>query len=193
MRRFTVCMVLALGVASADATPVTITGGQDVQNRFLWRWAVTNNGESPIVSMQFPHFRAKSLFYPKHGWTEEVTHRTGLGAKEENGVFILRTDDPSAAVQPGGTIEIGLEVGRRGAHGVPCAVVVTLADGRTIEIPRVDCPQQQAVLARNAKLIGLAAMFGVFVLYRYAKGRRSRITGTSTTSGGAAQPSGPPR
>ena len=175
---FTLCMAIVAGdaqTAYAQRDPVTIQGGRQQENRQVWRWTVTNRSQSPIVYMRFPHFRGDIFSYPKDRWNEEITNRNEVGMVPRNGTFILRAKDPSTGLQPGQPLEIGIQVAAKGAFSVLRDVEIRFADGTTVTVPDVDCPQEQPIWERNILLLGFGAMFLVLVIYRSLKGRRLKV------------------
>ena len=68
------------GVAAAnEGRRVTIVGGADATGH-RYTWTVTNEDTSPIVYVEFPHYRA-NLFFSPHGWsTDESTFLVNVGA-----------------------------------------------------------------------------------------------------------------
>lgn len=167
-------LVLTAGAASstsAQTDGVTITGGRQAENRQYWRWTITNNGTQPIVFMKFPHFLGDIFEYPKDLWNEEITNRNELGMDRTNGIFILNAKSAYRGIPPGQSLDIAIRVGRGDNFSVASTVIIKFADGETVEVLNVYCPQLQPIWERNILLFGMGSMFAMFVLYRYLKGR----------------------
>jgi hypothetical protein len=164
--------VALLPTASAWGQPppgVTITGGSDESGQ-KYVWVVTNEHDSPIEHVEFPHYLA-DLFTTPPGWSAELTNPLGKAGK--GGLLIADAADQAAAILPGGSAEFGLRIGPAGTPRGDGEVLIRFADGLEVRVP-AEVPVQERLGNRNISLIGLAIIFGCFLLIRAWRGRRKR-------------------
>ncbi len=161
---------LVLPGAELCAQGVEIRGGRDPENDHFYRYVVINRDTSPVVAVDFPHFRA-DLFVPPDKWALEVTERNAL--EWRSGRCIATAPSSTEAIAPGRQSEFTLRIGPRGARVGTGTAVVTLVDGRTFRI-RVECSVGESFLERYAALVGMILALGVFFLLRFWRLRRKR-------------------
>lgn len=164
---------------------VEITGGRDETGQF-YRWAVRNLSESPIVSVEFPHYRADTFFAPDE-WKKEFTNRVGdPKSTGPGGICRASTDDPRYAITRGRSAEFGMRLARGGANRGTGTVVVRFLDGAEVKLGGVDLPRAPSVVDRLAVPGGLAViLLLIWAMHRLRRGR-------ARTAGGAAPPDGSP-
>ena len=170
-----VARTAAFGAApSSPATPVvTITGGADATGQ-TYVWTITHDHTSPIVRVEFPHYRG-GWSVPPEGWTSEITNRGGAGGR--SGQFIAVADDPSRAIARGHQAEFQLVITPDGTPQGQGKITVRFADGSEVRVP-AEVPIKEPAADRNVTLIGLGLIFGIFLLYRVL--RRKRHPSTSS-------------
>ncbi len=172
------CLTVALGMislappiaAGADAL-VTITGGADASGH-NYTWTVTNHHTSPIVYLEFPHFRA-DMFHVPAGWAAETTNLVG-GRREPDkpSVCIARAEPPNTGLWHGCSREFGMRVAPAGAPRGPGTVTVRFADGTENKVAGVELPEPPASSGKYIPLIGAGVIFAGWVIVRTLRGRQ---------------------
>ncbi len=153
---------------SALAAPVvTITGGADDTGQ-TYIWTITHDHTSPIVQVEFPHYRG-GWSIPPEGWTSEITNRGGAGGR--SGKFIAAADDPSQGIARGRAAEFRLVIVPEGTPRGQGSVLVRFADGFEVLV-RAEVPVKEPATDRNITLIGLGLIFAIFLLTRILKRKR---------------------
>jgi hypothetical protein len=168
-------LCVAAGRASAPAPPsrpwVTIEGSVDTSGR-NYTWMVTNHHRSPIERLEFPHYGA-ALFFGPEGWTTDCTNL--MHVTRDDGVCTTEADQPEQRITEGRVAEVRMQVHARDARGVPGSVRVRFADGTEKEVTGVLVPQRESLGDRYVPLVGLGAIFIVFLLIS-AKRRKAKPT-----------------
>ena len=157
---------------------VSITGGPDASGH-NYTWIVTNHHDAAITAVAFPHYRADT-FTPPAGWTFDITHVLGRGAKE--GLCAGKVDSPGAAIYPGKSAEFYLRVAPKGAKRGIRQARVTFKDGREVLV-QVETSVREPFLERNMTVVGLGVMFVLFLVG--ARLRRKPVTDTPAESDNA--------
>jgi len=148
--------------ASEDEDSVRITGGTvDTGNHYSW--TVTNTRESPIVHIEFPHYRA-TLFFAPEGWSTTSTNLVEIGAKDAPGVCTAEADSPAAGIQRGESAQFRMQVGDARAKPRPGTVRIRFGDGEELSIDGVEVPLPETVGDKYMTLIGLSAIFLIWML-----------------------------
>jgi hypothetical protein len=169
-------------VATAGAlegTKATITGGADASGH-QYSWTVTNKRSSPIVRVEFPHYRA-GVFYAPDGWsTDESTFLVGVGVKDRAGVCIAQVTSTADAIAPGNSATFRMQIAAIGVQRRPGAVLLSFADGSEAAVSGVELPTRAGFAERNLSLIGLGTIFVVAVIVRGFRARRRSKDSSST-------------
>ncbi len=166
-------LVLLHSTALAADPKVTITGGaEDVGHHYSW--VVTNQHWSPIVRVEFPHYRAY-LFHIPEGWSAETTNLVHVGTKDEPGVCVAVAPSTVEGIARRQSAEFGMQVGDLRAKPRPGIVVVHFADGSEVRVDGVAMPTRVGVGDDHVPLIGLGLIFVVWLLLAAVR-RRSRKT-----------------
>ena len=172
----TAWLVPALGVAAGPPVAVTITGGSDAIGQ-QYRWVVTNDDPSPIVAVEFPHFRA-GLFVGPDGWTSDCTGLVGVGAKDEGGVCSARSSLGQGGIARGHSAAFRMQISAKGAQRSAGAVGIQFADGRKASVLGVELPHPESVGDKLIPLVGLGAV-GVIWIVLQALRKKKRFDGSS--------------
>ena len=167
--------VAFLTIASASATEaqdIVVTGARTGENHTYFTWTITNNGNQPITMFRAPYYRGRVTALPE-GWAQRPpTGLIGEGQKPNATVLELASSSRATGIQPGQTAEFQLwdpHTHRRGTL-TRQAVCIELADGSDILVSGVRCPSQESYLRRNYPLIGLGAMFAIFLIVKALRG-----------------------
>lgn len=181
---WTACCLYGNGrLAEAQSPKATITGGADASGQ-KYTWTVTNEYTSPIVYVEFPHYRA-GLFFAPEGWSIETTGLVGVGDGKQQGVCSASVESPGAGIRPGETATYSMQIAPLATSRGRGTVYVRFADGTEARIAGVELPQRENVGDKYTPLIGLAAIFIIWVLVR-AKGkakRRRRVVSETSARG----------
>ncbi len=172
---------LFLGSAVAqEADLVRIEGGPDASNH-NYSWTVTNLHTAAIVDLEFPNYHTDTWTVPE-GWsTEGTTNLVGYGNSEEPGICKASIKAPGRGIPPNGSAQFGLRVMPKGASSGTGTVRIRFDDGRTAEVVGIAVPVSAPVLPRYARLAGMVALFGLFLLWRWSQTRRERSAAESAT------------
>ena len=169
---------LLLIVSATPSVPVvTITGGADDTGQ-TYVWTVTHDHTSPIVRVEFPHYRG-GWSIPPEGWTSEITNRGGAAGR--SGQFIAVAGDPSCAIARGHRAEFQLVITPDGTPRGQGRVTVRFSDGSEVHVP-AEIPIKEPAADRNMTLIGLGLIFAIFLLYRALKRKRHAATSSPDRS-----------
>jgi hypothetical protein len=161
-------VLLARSAAALAQPQVTITGGAD-QSGQNYAWTVTHDYDSPMVSVEFPHYMADLCTGPD-GWTMRLTGF--LGAKGRRGVCSAESTE---GLPRGVPLAFKLRVGPRGTPRGEGDVVVRFSDGTEVKV-RAQVPVKPSFVAGHLSLIGLG---GVFLLLVLISLRRRNKTGAT--------------
>ncbi len=138
---------------------VTIRGGVDATGHH-YTWTIQTRDPSPIVYVEIPHYRA-DLFTPPQGWT-----RLDPTPDIEAAV----ADSVKYGIKPGRPGVFRMRIRAAGASQGTGTVRVRFADGTEAAIGGVTLPQPPS--DKNVGLIGLAALFAVWVAVRIYRRKR---------------------
>ena len=166
-------MGILLVVSAPAAAQVTVVGEKNPDNLREFMWTVTNQTTKPIVFFEAPHFMGK-LFRPPAGWIEtKMTGNIGHGDKPVPGIVQAKAQSQPAAIRRGRSATFYLRIDAKGGHYAPGVVTVGFSDGSTTRLANVRCPAKPPFLQNYFPAIGLAVMFGLFLLIRAARRRRA--------------------
>ncbi len=150
-----------LAGAGEDAT-VTVAGGADVSGQ-VYTWTVTNRYPSPVVGLEFPHYRA-TLFFAPVTWLTDCTFLVNVGVEDSPGVCVATAPAPTEGIPPGRSAEFSMQCSAAGARRAMGAVTVRFADGKEIEVAGVELPTREGVGDKYVPLVGLGAIAVILVL-----------------------------
>lgn len=163
----TLCAGLLLTSAPApaqNAAPVTITGGRDANGQ-NYAWTVTNHGETAIVGIEFPHYRA-DMFSAPPGWQVDATNLQNVGVSQTRGVCKASTDDPRLSIQRNRSAEFTMRIARGGPHPGAGVVTVELADGKRLQIAGVDLPTAPASTEKWLMPVGIGVLLALLIAWQ---------------------------
>jgi len=166
---------LAASSAQDQGDLVVIEGGPD-HSGHVYTWTVTNQHDSPIVEIEFPHFRA-DLFTAPEGWRQETTFLVNIGVAEKEGVCKAIAPSPAGGIAPGQSSAFSMRVAAKGAQRGFATVTVRFADDTTKLIENVPLPQREAVLTRFMGLLGLGGVLVIVILVRSLRRGRNKKPG----------------
>ena len=173
----TAWLVPALGVAAGPPIAVTITGGSDASGQ-QYRWVVTNDDPSPIVTVEFPHFRA-SLFSVPDGWTRECTGLVGVGVKVERGVCTARAGVGQGGIVRGHSAAFEMQISAKGAQRRAGAVGIQFADGRRASVFGVELPHPESSGDKLIPLVGLGTVVLIWIVLQALRNRKRQGGGVN--------------
>jgi hypothetical protein len=170
----------------SDESAVTITGGADATGDG-YAWTVVNNHTSPIVYVEFPHYHA-SLFLAPDGWSTDSTFLVNVGVEDRPGTCTARVGQPASGIKRGATGTFQMRVYQPGTRRGQGTVVVRFADGSEVQVSGVEMPTPEAMSDKYAPLIGLGAIFIIWLAIG-AK-RRGKIRRTKASEQDPTTPQG---
>lgn len=149
---------------------VTIKGGADptCQN---YEWEITNRHDSPIVKVEFPHYRA-DMFTAPAGWESKCTYLVNVGVPDRPGVCTAWPKPPNPGIPKGSSRRFTMRVCADRPPVGSGTVTVYFADGTEVRVPNVTLPEAPAPEAKYIPLVGCGLLFGGWVLVRTWRGRR---------------------
>lgn len=150
---------------------VTISGGSD-PSAHNYAWTVTNRHTSPIVHVEFPHYHADTFFAPE-GWSKQSTFLLGVGVADKPGLCTATAKSPSDGIAPGRSAEFGMRIGGEGAPRGSGTVQIRFADGSDTTVNNVELPERATAGTRYMPLIGLAAIFAIWIAIKARRSRRA--------------------
>lgn len=170
---------------AARADDIEVVGKRSVENKFDYTWTVTNHTNKRITSLVVDHYLGK-IVAPPAGWVRtNMTANVAEGQRAAPGIIEFAVEKPVKAIGRGQSKEFKVTIDRtwRG-HCEQRIAIVGFEDGTTLEVPGVYCPADESWLKKNVSLVGLGAMFAVFVLWRVVFGRKTqtRVVAESSTS-----------
>ena len=169
-------VVCAVAGGSGGAGPeVTITGGGD-ETGHNYAWTITHNHRSPIVYVEFPHYRA-DLFEAPPGWATELTNPGGAGSDPSR--CIATAASPDQGVQRRREAVFRVRVAPSGTPRGLGSVIVRFGDGGEVTVDGVSVPVRERFGDQYMALIGLGLIFGIFVVAKAIKGRKSKSYSTT--------------
>lgn len=165
--------------AQAQTDLVEITGGAD-ETLHNYLWVVTNRHSSPIVEIEFPHFRADLFLDPDHlkggdadRWEQETKNLVNVGVPDEPGYCIARVRPPYLGILSGRSEDFGMRVAPARAYKGRGTVKVTFADGKVVTVPGVELPEPPQSSEQYAALIGAGVLFALVVVAHQWRKRKS--------------------
>ncbi len=161
--------VLLLAATAAAAGPVTVTiaGGADASGH-NYEWTITHDHSSPIVYVEFPHFRAY-FFTPPPGWKANITHR--YPEDRQAGECTAEVEDPAEGLKRGQTGRFAMRIGPKGAPRGEGDVIIRFADNTEVVV-LAEVPIKESPGSQHVPLIALGTIFAVFLLVKALKRRK---------------------
>ncbi len=168
---FTRCFLLAAmlfaGVGhdvAAQEPKVVITGGVDETDNY--RWVVTNHHSSPIVFIEFPHYRA-DMFTDPTGWQQECTYLVNVGVPDKPGYCRSWVDSPRLGIQPNHNAEFlmrisGSDVRFQGKG----EVLIRFADETSLTVEDVPLSTLPSTLSKYTNLIAFGIVFVLVIVFK---------------------------
>ncbi len=154
---------------------VTITGGAEVPGR-KYSWTVANNHTSPIVRIEFPHYRVGLFFAPK-GWsTDQSTFLVSVGVPVKPGLCVAEAASSAEGIASGKSTEFSAQLATGAVRRRAGQVLVRFADGTEFTVAGVELPQREAISDSNVSLIGLGVIFVAWLFFQLIRSRRRSRT-----------------
>ncbi|MCH7812901.1 MAG: hypothetical protein IID40_02655 [Planctomycetes bacterium] len=166
--------MLPSSVAAADDTLVRMEGGA-ADNGEEYVWTVTNLHRSPIVGLTIPCYRA-ALFQAPEGWTGQKLRETDAAVAEPGTkVYRFTATSPAAGItrNRSGEFTIRIKPGAS-AQRTPGKVHVRFADGSSTVLLGIEIPQPESSTVTQVRIIGLAALFALFIGVQVIRHRRRK-------------------
>ncbi len=158
------------GAEGAFGQPrVVIEGGSD-ETGHAYNWTVTNRSTSPIVYIEFPHYRA-SLFMTPQGWRQDCVNLVKTGAKDAPGVCRAMVQPPATGIAPGETAAFGMQITDAKAIPGRGVVRVRFADGTETAVADVPLATAPAAALKYMSLIGMGLIFVIGAVILTRRGR----------------------
>jgi hypothetical protein len=165
--------------ASAE---VTIEGRIPEDNSQEFEWLVTNRSSTPITRFKTQHFLG-TVVVPPEGWVESaMTGNISRQQKRENGILEFTAGPGNPGIPPGREQAFRTRIHHTWSrYVVPRTVEVDFAGGRTVQVSGVLCPAKSPFLRENYPVVGLGAMFAIFLVVQAIRRRRRGRAETSAT------------
>ncbi len=149
---------------AAEESKVVITGGVDETDNY--RWVVMNHYSSPIVFIEFPHYRA-DMFTDPTGWQQECTYLVNVGVPDKPGICRAWVDSPRFGIQPKHSAEFrmrisGSDVRLQGKGDV----LIRFADETSVIVEDVPLSTLPSALSQYTNLIALGIVFGLVIVFK---------------------------
>ena len=170
-----VCLgVPAPALAESDLPRVTISGGaSDVDHSY--NWTISHEHTSPVVYVEFPHYRA-SLFFAPEGWTTKSTFLVNVGVEDRPGVCTAEAGSPASGIAAGAVANFKMQVVRRGTSPGTGAVLVRFADGAEVKVSGAELPVRESLSDKFMALYALGAGFLLWVVIREVRNRKGKAS-----------------
>ncbi len=179
--RFCIMILVLLGSlvgpspAFAQQPRVTITGGADEAGT-MYHWTVTNHHTSPVIYVEFPHYRA-TIFFAPNGWsTDQSTHLVTAGHTVQPGLCVAHVQSGVVGIGSQRNADFRMQISPGEVQRVSGKVTLQFADGSKIVVRGVELPQRQALGDRYISLIGLGCIFILIIVIRTLKEKRRKVT-----------------
>ncbi len=174
--------------AAADEVRAVITAVVDETGQ-NYGWTVTNRYYSPIVSIEFAHYKGHLLFAPE-GWSVDCTNLFRIGWQDETGVCRATCDSPAAGIVGQRSEVFKMHVGDRGVAPGPGNFLVRFVSGESYTVTGVPLPARYEVEGKYASLLGLGSIFLLWLIYRWLSRRRAGGAGPRHDARAAPQAGG---
>lgn len=165
--------------AGAQDGPGVVIDGQVDETGHHYRWTVENRTASAIVYLEIPQYRG-DVFLPPPGWSV---------VQADLSVVAASADSPQTAIGVRRSVEFRLRIRAAGAQRGTGSVRVRFADGSELIVAGVTVPT--APSDQYVGLIGLSLIFGIWILWRTVRRRRSADQASHTSPNGDFPPPPP--
>lgn len=161
--------------AAAQARRVEITGGRDASGQ-NYMWTVKNLGDSRIVRVEFPHFKADMWSVPE-GWQQEATNLHGHpGTTGTSGLCAAWTDESFKQLRRDESAQFSMRIGRGLAQAGSGTATVKFLDGGVVHV-MVEVPSPPTLLERYLWVLGFGLILVAFIIIGVRQQRRARAAG----------------
>lgn len=161
-----------VSAAEAQQKRVEITGGRDASGQ-NYVWVVKNLGDSRIVRVEFPHFKADTWTVPE-GWKQEATNLHGhTGTTGTSGVCAAWTDESFKQLRRDESARFAMRIGRGLAQAGAGTAIVKLLDGSEVRV-MVEVPSPPTLLERYLWVIGFGVILVLFIIMGVRRQRKAR-------------------
>jgi len=182
-------MLPAQPAVGANTPKVTITGGVDITGDG-YTWTISNDYASPIVYVKFPHYHA-TLFFAPDGWSTQSTFLVNVGVKDRPGICTARAEQPASGITRGNAGTFRMRIYQPGTRRGLGTVLVRFADDSELKISGVEMPTPEAISDKYAPLIGLGAIFIIWLAIGARRRAKARRAGASEEDPAPPVPQGP--
>lgn len=168
------------GAAPLAAEEVLVVG--ESPNNVQIVWTVTNSTAQPISYFEAPIYGVKELDRPE-GWEVKRFDRLRKGR------LAFQSQDRRHDIRPrGGKMQFSCTRRLMGTLVGPRAVIVGFRSGERIEVPDVLVPVPQSLFQSYGLPVFLAALLGIFVLWKMRANRRAASRAPRPAPGPAPPP-----
>lgn len=171
-----VAIAYALAALATASEKVVIVGGHDGSGQ-NYSWTVRNQGTSPIVWIEFPHYHADTFSVPV-GWKQECTNLNVIGSEDKPGVCRGMSESAMSGIAPGSSAQFAMRLSRSSANKGRGTVQVKYADGSSVSVGDVALPIPPSVWDHLLPPLALGAIFVTAIVLH----RRSRKKGTASSA-----------
>ncbi len=176
-------LLAALPAAGQPAGPkVTIKGGVKPDGSG-YEWLVTNKSDSPVVSIEFPHYHA-DLFFAPDNWKRQSTNLVGIGDPDKPGTCTATVDHPGQGIAKYGTAQFGVRLCPAGARIGTGEVRVSFADGSTFTVGGVQLPVATPAIEGYSGMLGFLIVAVLIVAFEVLRRRRAARRAKAPTAPG---------
>jgi hypothetical protein len=154
---------------------VEITGGYDGVER-AYKYQIKNRGQSPVVYVEIPHYRADSFEAPQN-WTEKSTNLVVIYPPADPGVCTATARSPEDGIAPGRSANFRMHQSLAEAVNGKRDVKVRFADGREeiVSGVEVSVPVQSRTMALYPAIV-LGLVLLAFAVWRARRPQRAGRT-----------------
>lgn len=163
-------VLIGVSFPASASVPATVEGGPDSLGQ-SYQWTVSNQASSPIVHVEFPHYRA-SLFFAPAKWTFSCSNQVAVGSIDAPGVCVAKADSPGDGVAPGRSAVFGMQLASGAVKRGMGEVRLTFADSTSYLANQVAVPVPETFGDKYIPLIGLGVILAAFVAIRSVQGRK---------------------
>ncbi|MCP4591648.1 MAG: hypothetical protein GY842_12980 [bacterium] len=171
--RWLVGALVWAGAVNTVAAQVTVEGGSEPQKPSTYSWTVTNRGNQPVVSFEFPHFRVLGA-NPPEGWIFEEIRLDAPGHKGSQRMDRFSTTEPRALIRKGQSRTFSILTNARKAVVSQGPAIITFEDGTTLTVTDIEIPWGESWLRKRALLLMMGAIFALFIVVQIVRGIRKR-------------------
>ena len=175
------CAGLVLAVSASTAGDVRITGGADASGH-RYTWVVTNDGDSPLTYVEFPHYRA-SLFFVPDGWESDCTFLVNVGVEDKPGVCTAWVDSPVKGIGRHQSAEFTLQIASGDVLRGRGEVVARTASGQQLVVSGVELPQPEPASDKYVSLLGLGLVLFLAIVVQRKRARKPKVPSHRATEG----------